>query len=180
MGPIEFAFLSIWIIFGVVGWIRGFFKELGITLLLFATLLVIWLLDGRLTPILEQRFSPARAAEFAVLIYGGILILGVLMAYQGQTIVFPGKDPPGIEGDLFGILIGLFNGYLVVGTLWYYMNRFGYPGGLVVPPLTGLGMALVSLLPFNALSWAFKSDPTSIRNVLLGGLLFLLLLRVIR
>lgn len=117
MGPIEFAFLSIWIIFGVVGWIRGFFKELGITLLLFATLLVIWLLDGRLTPILEQRFSPARAAEFAVLIYGGILILGVLMAYQGQTIVFPGKDPPGIEGDLFGILIGLFNGYLVVGTL---------------------------------------------------------------
>lgn len=173
MGPIEYIFLVLWVVFGIVGWIRGFFKELGITVIIFTTLIIIFLLESRLTPILKARF-PGMYPELALLAYGGILIFGVLIAYQGQTLTFQGKDAPGLEGDLWGVLIGLFNGWLVVGTLWYYMDRLGYPGGLVTPPLTGLARSLITYLPFNFIPEQY------LRNVLVLALVFLILLRVIR
>lgn len=173
MGPIELAFLALWVVFGIVGWVRGFFKELGITLLIFAALIVVFFADRSLTPRLESMFG-SRAGEIAILLYGGILLFGVLIAYQGQTISYQGKDPAGLEGDIWGILIGLFNGWLVIGTLWYYLNRYGYPIADIKPPLSGLAMTLIAFLPFNFI------PADQLRNVLIGGLLFLLLLRVIR
>lgn len=173
MGPIELAFVSLWLVFGVVGWVRGFFKELGITIILLGALIVCFFAEMRLAPALQARTGTVYPM-LAVLLYSGIIIFAALMAYQGQTIVFPGKDPTGLLGNLFSIGIGLFNGYLIVGTIWYYLNKYGYPGGTFMPPLTGMAQAIIAILPFNFL-------PTQYTYlILIGGLLFLLLLRVIR
>ena len=166
MGPIEFAFLALWIVFGIIGWVRGFFRELGITVIIFATLIAIYLLDRFLVPRVPSMLA------FAIDV--GVLIFGVLIAYQGQTITYSGKDLPGWEGDIWGIAIGLFNGWLVIGTLWYYINKYNYPLITIQPPLTGLAMTLLSYLPFNFI------PAGQLQYFLIGALLFLLLLRVIR
>ena len=50
------------------------------------------------------------------------------MAYHGQdTLKFNWKAPSGIIGLVLGGLVGAFNGYLICGTLWYYMDKLGYP-----------------------------------------------------
>ena len=74
MGPIEFAFLALWIVFGIIGWVRGFFRELGITVIIFATLIAIYLLDRFLVPRVPSMLA------FAIDV--GVLIFGVLIAYQ--------------------------------------------------------------------------------------------------
>lgn len=166
MGPIEIMFLVLWGVFGIVGWVRGFFKELGITLIIIAALIAVYLIDARISDRLPDWLE--------LPLYAGILIFGVLVAYQGQTISFQGKDPPGFEGDVWGILIGLLNGWLVIGTLWYYIHRYNYPFIKITPPLSGLALQLIGYLPFTLI-------PTSwLQYVLIGALLFLLLLRVIR
>ncbi len=166
MGPIEFAFLALWIVFGIVGWVRGFFRELGITVIIFATLIALYFLDRFVTPRVPDMLA------FALQV--GVLIFGVLIAYQGQTLTYQGKDPPGWEGDIWGILIGLFNGWLVIGTLWFYINRHNYPLISIKPPLSGLALTLLGYLPFNFIPAA------QLQYFLIGALLFLLLLRVIR
>ncbi|MCA9797889.1 MAG: hypothetical protein KC910_39050, partial [Candidatus Eremiobacteraeota bacterium] len=58
--------------------------------------------------------------------------------------------PP--QGPLISLAVGLLNGYLVAGTLWYYQQLFGYPLqslGLIQLPLTARGQAWVELLPQN-------------------------------
>jgi hypothetical protein len=50
------------------------------------------------------------------------------------------------------LVIGLVNGYLVAGTIWFYLQEFGYPFGLFPTELTPLEEGLVELLPLAALS----------------------------
>ena len=40
----------------------------------------------------------------------------------------------GIVGSLLGFLIGAVNGYLLFGTIWWLMNFYQYPFGLVAQP----------------------------------------------
>lgn len=173
MDVIELCAIIVWLIFGAIGWIRGFFRELGITIVLLGALILLWFLEPRLSPYLERFFSSAYALV-SVLVYSGIMIVATLIAYEGQTIAFPGKDPGGPWGTLWSVGMGLFNGYLVVGTIWYYLNKYGYPHGTFEPPLTGLAQSIIRLLPFNFIPTQY------LLYVLIGGLLFLLLLRVIR
>jgi uncharacterized membrane protein required for colicin V production len=170
MGPIEFAFLALWAMFGIIGWIRGFAKELGITLIMVAAVLAAYYADTQLA---ARPFFGGKP-WLMVAITSGIIIFGALIAYEGQTITFPIKDPKGFWGNFFAIFVGLLNGYLIVGSIWYYMNKYGYPGGIVMPPLTALATSILAWLPLNLI------PPDYVRNVLIGSLLFLLLLRVIR
>jgi hypothetical protein len=67
---------------------------------------------------------------------------------------------------------GAVNGYLISGTIWYYLDRFDYPIrflGLFSPPLTNLAQALLPFLPLPTL------EP-----YLLLFVAFLILVRVFR
>ena len=35
---------------------------------------------------------------------------------------------------LAGVALGLVNGYFIAGSVWYYMDRSGYPLTYVTPP----------------------------------------------
>lgn len=173
MDFIEIGFLAVWLVFGVVGWVRGFYKELGVTLILTGALIICFFLETKVGPVI-QSYTGTFYPQIAVLLYSGVIIFAALIAYQGQTIIYPGKDPTGFLGSLWSIGIGLFNGYLIVGTIWYYLNKYGYPFGNFVPPLSGTAQSIIAILPFNFLPTQYTMF------ILIGGLLFLLLLRVIR
>ena len=56
-------------------------------------------------------------------------------------------------GALLGFLIGAVNGYLLFGTIWWLMNFYGYPFGLVATPLPPGAAEIVAsgLLPLELL-----------------------------
>ena len=61
----------------------------------------------------------------------------------------PGTAPLTIEGDLAARMVDGINGYLVVGTIWFYMHAAGYPIGdyFTAPDRnTELGQAAIELL----------------------------------
>ena len=154
-------------VFAVIGYMRGWTKELiataGIVLALFAlkqfeSLLIDPLTDGRQAP----KFW----------LQAIILLVLAFFAYQtpperlarGGTILQHARDaarrhPP-------GALVGALNGYLLFGSLWWYMDNLEYPlSPHITPVVPGSPSAeMVDALP---LSWMLSAD---------GGLLALVMI----
>jgi uncharacterized membrane protein YjgN (DUF898 family) len=74
----------------------------------------------------------------------------VFASYAGDTFAFKGKPAKGTRGFIFNLLVGIVNGYLISGTLWYLQDYFKYPitdFGILQLPLTHLGETLANFLP---------------------------------
>jgi uncharacterized membrane protein required for colicin V production len=141
------------IVFAIVGTMRGWTKEIvstaGIILALFAT----WQFDGIILQPLTRGASP----DQIFFLYAGILVLVALFAYQTPAAIdlirareeASRNRRAGCQERLLGLIIGGVNGYLLFGSLWYYLDRTGYPfAPFVFAPAPGSQSAgLVETLP---------------------------------
>lgn len=187
MGPIELIFGSLLVVFIFIGVVRGYPKELGVTVTVLVALYLLIQIDQRqafvvsyagraLGPIgveVEEE-SIRRLVLFGL--YTLFLVAMVFIAYQGVTLDFPGLRSSGPYGVLLNVGSGLLNGYLVLGTIWYYLDKFEYPPqliGLFEFPLTSFAEKVIPLLPQYLLGdkaqWYF-----------LASLFLLLIMRVIK
>ncbi len=157
MGPVEFIFLTILIIFCVIGIIRGYNRELGVTTMLLLTLFVLEFLSETFPGLLNQVVGivagadPARQAAARGLLYCVILIIITFVSYEGETLSFPGKR----GRILFDLGSGLLNGYLFAGSLWYYLHAAGWPLLNPAKPFTDFYNLAVKLLPPQVFAWQY-------------------------
>ena len=155
MGPIEAYFITLMLVFGVVGWVRTFPRELGVTIPVLFGMYILIRFDQRLLDLINRVYEfqgTPRESLIVFNIYLFFMLFITLISYEGETLAFSGKPPPGITGTLLNIGSGLFNGYLVIGTIWFYLDELDYPIrtlGLFEPPLSELGKTVVQLLPQN-------------------------------
>lgn len=158
MTPVETLWFGLVIVFAVAGVVRGFLKELGVTLVLIVMLFGLTRLSGYSPKMLDLATStlklPVRALvdREAVWLIFYLLLVGttIFVSYQGYVIKYPGNDPKGLQGSLLGLLIGTINGYLAIGTMWYYVDKFKGPVkavGLLQHDYTPLAQRLVKILP---------------------------------
>ncbi|MBW7882440.1 MAG: CvpA family protein [Caldilineaceae bacterium] len=135
MGPIEVLFITIQIIIAAIGMVRGYAKELGNTLVFMVVIFLLAYFGDRAESILTSfgqlvfgivpDSNDMRAFLFAM--YVAVFLSVVFASYAGRTLDFPGKQMPPPQGSLLSLLIGLLNGYLVAGTLWFYADKYSYP-----------------------------------------------------
>lgn len=124
--------------FGLIGLVRGFLKELGITIVLLATLFAIdrmipladqLILNGNLEflglqPFTRESVTDQPTTLLLTVAFEMILIFATLIAYNGEVLANGGRDPGPPIGSLLGLLFGMTNGYLVGGTLWQVMYHY--------------------------------------------------------
>jgi len=192
LAPIEALWISLIAIFGLIGIVRGFLRELGVTTTVLMAIYIIYeFLEGHaFTETLLGRASemvPTFGAFVAedpkrslvkFIIYLLFMAFVVFISYHGETLAFGGRPPKGLAGPLLGLLVGLLNGYLIVGTIWYYLDDFGYPIGWLEPErLTTFAKAALPYLPVKLLDFV----PANLKGpALVACIAFLILLRVIR
>jgi uncharacterized membrane protein required for colicin V production len=169
MGGIEVLAFVVVFIFGTIGLVRGPAKELGVTLALvvllaalaqFNGLIGFEALPGRVNSSLSalglDSADVRKQQTMVVFIFAAITVFTAFMAYHGvDTLAFKFRNPPGVLGSVMGFLVGALNGYLLVGTIWYYLARFDYP--IQTYPwfqatFTPLAQDLVGFLPQNLFS----------------------------
>jgi len=161
--PVETLWFGLIIVFAVAGIVRGFLRELGVTLVLIVMLFGLTRLSGYFPKALDLLTNtlrlPIRAwvDRDAVWLIFYLVLVGstVFASYQGYVIKYPGSDPHGLQGSLLGLLIGTINGYLAVGTIWYYVDKFKAPVkalGLLQYDYTLLAQRLVKILPPDLLN----------------------------
>lgn len=186
MAPIEVFFGAFVFMFMLIGLVRGFLKELGVTMVMMFMLFFL----SQFEPFLNTGINRVLAlgTRYVAMEDQGLLkcwffiavIIGTaFISYGGETLAFGGQIPPGPQKAVLGALTGLLNGYLIVGTLWFYMDKFNYPIawlGFSADKLSGLAKGILPFLPIP-----FLGQPIFLgQSLLLYLSLLLLLARVIR
>lgn len=156
MGPIEILFLTIGALFGIIGVIRGYQRELGVTTMLLIILFVITFVDEQLGARLSSLLADAGLSESQIttifsLTACVLLLLVTYISYEGVTLAFPGTG-----GKWFlGLLVGLINGYLFSGSIWFYLAEANWPFIDVQTTYTDFYNFLVNFLPPAIFSWPY-------------------------
>jgi len=153
MIPVEYFWLVLILFFGIIGATRGLNKELGVTTIMLLTLFVLkfaWsYLEAPITGLVGSRFS---AASVEALYYTIPIIFVAIISYEGFTLVFPVKDQGKLGKGLLGFMGGLFNGYLIVGSIWDVIAHAAYfqpTLSIVNPPFSSFHQTIIQYLPIT-------------------------------
>jgi uncharacterized membrane protein required for colicin V production len=176
MGSIEILFYTVVLIFGFIGLVRGVHRELGNAIIFMAVVAILGLANnqGWIERVVQALTSAlgadaVRTAEITFMVYATILVLVVIITYQGVVFDFSAKPVTGFWGGVLGFIVGAFNGYLIAGTLWFYADKYQYPFGLLTGPLTPTGTLLLQLSPLtifpNPVFWAVPATVLLIMRV---------------
>lgn len=156
MIPIELFWISLILLFGVIGAARGLQKEVGASAILAISLFALWLAwdkASRMIVSLLRRgpFSSFSTAEIAAIYFTIGIIFVAFISYEGVVLLFP-VTFKGFLKNIFGFLGGLLNGYLIVGTIWdllAHANYFHSHISVVDLPCSHFHNTIIQFLPLT-------------------------------
>jgi uncharacterized membrane protein required for colicin V production len=151
MVTLNFLFWFLIILFGFIGAMRGWAKELLVTFSVILALAFINLLE-KYIPFFNT-LPPNSTALFWVQTV--IVITLVIFGYQTVNLPqFAGKARrEKLADSLLGFFLGAINGFLIFGSIWYFMNSALYPfPSIIAAPIPGtpqgdMALGLVPYLP---------------------------------
>jgi len=150
MVSLTFYFFSFVAIFAIIGALRGWAKEILVTFSAVLGLAFITLLE-RYIPFISS-IPEGSTAQFWFR-----SIIFVMMVFFGyQTPNMPGLAKSKFARErlqdwLLGFFIGALNGYLIAGTLWFWMDAAGYPFDKYISapvPGTPMGDAAINMVKY--------------------------------
>ena len=149
MMSLVYVFWMYVILFGVIGLLRGWAKEL---LVVFSVILALALnhVLRKYIPIVEQLPDDSTS-----LFWIQSLVLGALVFFGYQTVAFvPHLQAKAtrekLQDTLFGAILGAINGYLIAGTLLFYIVQTKYQAfpNVIETPNDQAAQALQTLLTY--------------------------------
>lgn len=159
------------IFFGLMGMLRGWTKEIistaGLVLSLFAQLwfgqVLVGLVARDSVEVIKSQFYVRAAAHIAFAFF----------AYQGPTLVrqvargrFGERARGNVQESVLGFVVGAINGYLIIGTLWSFLEYnivdrmaipyamtmpYPFPESIITRPISGPALDLIAKLPLPLL-----------------------------
>lgn len=127
------------VLFAVVGSMRGWAKELLVTFAIILALFISNLLE-RFVPFIRDNLASS-SDQTLFWIRTVILLLLVIFGYQTPNLPkLAGSNRfvrERLQDVLLGLFLGAFNGFLIFGTIWSYMNDAKYPFSFIQPPVSG-------------------------------------------
>lgn len=152
---IEAIFWLFIFFFAVIGMIRGWAKELLVTFAVILSLFIMAVLQQFVPFIREAVLNANKGDPQAVFWFRTILLtILVFFGYQGPNIAkLVGSTKfvrEKLQDSLLGLFLGAVNGYLVIGTLWYFLDQARYPfTELILPTLSPTAKDMILFLPPN-------------------------------
>jgi len=150
---LTYVFWMFVILFCIIGAMRGWAKELMVS---FSVILAITFIN------LLENYVPAVKDSLLLdpigLFWMRAGVLGFLVFFGYQTPKIPRLVEKfyreRLQDALLGIFIGAINGYLIGGSLWYFLSSANYPFPIISDPLaSGIPVVvdsaktLLSILP---------------------------------
>jgi hypothetical protein len=143
MVPLNTVFWGLVIIFGLIGALRGWAKEIIVS---FTVLLAMFIQQVfgdilgssggavYLPPLLPPQASYSKV-QFWVCV--GLLLMLTFFGYAGPTLATRAGAKIArehLQDALLGFFLGLLNGYLIFGMVWFYLHSSNYIIGGIQPP----------------------------------------------
>ena len=150
MVSLTFVFWMYVVLFGVIGGMRGWAKEILVSFSVILALTLTTLLE-HYVPFIRDVLKVDNPGMYFWL---RAIILGMLVFFGYQTPNIsrfaPKMTREKFQDILLGLVLGALNGYLIAGTIWYYLHDASYPFPLITPPdpNTLVGKAALSMLHY--------------------------------
>ena len=196
MISILFAFWMFIILFGLIGAMRGWAKELLVIFSIILGLFLIYVLETftlfvvPFDEILSQveNLSPNAAfetlpgpirEELKVQFWSRAAIIGILAFFGYQTPRLAALREKArrekIQDVLLGAVLGLGSGFFIVGTLWWYMAAAHYPfTPEILPPQPGTPMGDAALNALKYFPPVFASNQIGLFFAVVVAFMFVL------
>ena len=142
------------ILFGIIGAMRGWAKELLVTFSVILAMFILAVLEN-FVPVIGPMIK--NSPETAYWVRTILLITLVFFGYQSPSIGRLSGNTrfarEKLQDSLLGFILGAINAYLFIGTLlWYLQNAYTglekYPLAFIIPPDANseIGMAYFDLV----------------------------------
>jgi hypothetical protein len=126
------------ILFAIIGAMRGWARELLVSFSVILALFILTVLENYI-PFIRDTLRSLPAALFWL--RTGLLIALVFFGYQTPNIPRLAAQNrfarERLQDILLGVFLGALNGYLIAGTIWFYLHVAGYPFPNLISPPTG-------------------------------------------
>jgi hypothetical protein len=146
MVDIDFVFWLFVILFAIIGGMRGWAKELLVGFSVILALFVLTVLYNYLGFVYSFL-----SADATIKFWADSIIVVALSFFGYQTPNLQRFQAAArrekLQDILFGIVLGGVNGYLIVGSIWYFLAQGNYFFDFVTAPQTDAARRLVELLP---------------------------------
>lgn len=173
------TFLIIMIgLFAAVGFMRGWTKELIATA---GIILALFTLKQFETIIIDPLTDGQQRSKFYL--QASILLIMGFFAYQtppealSRAPVRGRSNRDTVQDNILGALVGAWNGYLLIGSLWWYLDNLEYPlSPHIIPAAPGSTSAsFVDALP---LSWMLGGDGSILSILMIALFVFVIVVVV--
>ncbi len=143
----------IWVIAaftGILGFLRGWARELMVTAGAFLSIYLVFQFDSLLRGTLLVGFGRDQVFVLQLILFGGI----IYAAYRQRLGTGRDRERDSLGSGILGAVVGLFNGYLIGGMLWYFLDINEYPfAGLITAPAPGaISAESIAILPMLVFS----------------------------
>ena len=138
------------ILFAIIGAMRGWAKELLVS---FSVILSLTFSTLLMTYVVFLRDTLPNESPVIFWLRSIILIVLVAFGYQTPNIArfAPKMTRERLQDTLLGLVLGALNGYLIAGTLWFYMYEAQYPFKFITEPVDTVALNMIKYLPPNIL-----------------------------
>jgi uncharacterized membrane protein required for colicin V production len=144
-------------IFALIGATRGWAKEVIATFSVFLAIFIITVLQTYVPAVkafLDN--SPVTSkVTFEILVLGLVVFCGYQTPNLPMLVDHQRFMRDRLQDTILGFLIGGFNGYMIFGSLWYFIHAANYPFSFVLAPIAGTtaGQAALQIIPLLAPNW---------------------------
>jgi hypothetical protein len=153
-------------LFGIIGLMRGWVKETQATAAAVLGMFIIEQFGAYAFRFFASDTAAVAADPLAplrrlVMLKSAVLLIVVFFGYQGPVLIQvasrgrakSNRPRETLQEGLLGLVVGLINGYLIVGALWWYLHVHGYPFDWVISVDKFPESASFAMVRYLPLAW---------------------------
>ncbi|NLE44724.1 MAG: CvpA family protein [Chloroflexi bacterium] len=151
MIPIDTVFFGLVLLFGIIGALRGWAKEL---LVIFSVILARFIeyVSVLYVPVLSTSLQSLQQSDPRTWFYIRLMIFGVLVSFGYATTVISSRlgaraRKEKLQDTLLGLFLGVLNGFLVIGMMWGFLHQLGYNVWGISGPQSAAAQNVIRYLP---------------------------------
>jgi hypothetical protein len=153
MVSLVFVFWLFVILGAIIGTLRGWAKELLVTVSVILGIFIINVLENFVIFLSSFYEQGGPASVFGT--RAAIILLLAFFGYQTPHFRFltRGAVREKLQDSILGFFIGCLNGYLIIGSLWFYLDAAGYPFDFILAPTDPRVQSVIGDTSFQSTVW---------------------------
>ncbi len=159
MVSITFVFFMLVFLAAIIGWMRGWAKELLVVFSIVLAIFIILVLETYVGVVQNFYLSGGPSVIF----WTRTLIIFLLAFFGYQTPNIPrfmdAARREKLQDSLLGMVLGAANGWLVFGSIWAYLHESGYFFNFITMPTPGTPLGDSALRLINSMPPMWLESP---------------------